>query len=65
MGSASWQVAFVACVERVRVAHVHSALGELPAPAVVDLRCATDQSPGDLSRELGVTSNVLAPHVHV
>ncbi|MFD0206137.1 MULTISPECIES: arsenate reductase/protein-tyrosine-phosphatase family protein [Saccharothrix] len=44
-------------------ARVHAALGEPARLAVVDLLVLGDASPGEVGRELGLPSNLLAHHV--
>jgi ArsR family transcriptional regulator, arsenate/arsenite/antimonite-responsive transcriptional repressor / arsenate reductase (thioredoxin) len=48
--------------ERVRV---HAALGDEHRLAIVDALVAGDRAPGELSRELGLATNLFAHHVKV
>lgn len=51
--------------QRSRRARLHAALGDPARLAVVELLVTGDASPGELARELGVASNLLAHHLGV
>ena len=48
-----------------RRARVHAALGEPARLAIVDRLIPGDASPGELARELGIATNLLAHHMRV
>ncbi|WP_326549665.1 arsenate reductase/protein-tyrosine-phosphatase family protein [Micromonospora sp. NBC_01813] len=49
----------------LRRARVHAALGDPARLAIVDLLCLGDAAPGELGRQLGLPSNLIAHHVKV
>jgi protein-tyrosine-phosphatase/DNA-binding HxlR family transcriptional regulator len=46
-------------------ARIHAALGDPARLAIVDALCLGDASPGEIARDLGLPSNLIAHHVNV
>lgn len=46
-------------------ARIHAALGDPARLAIVDALCLGDSSPGEIARELGLATNLVAHHVKV